>query len=96
MVRVEFVDRDGVSGTVDARLSVEYDGRYDRIEGRVNALRDEYPLADNRDAPRDAFEQLLIELPQRLPVRAARICDADRRDRGEPAVERPGCRQFSE
>lgn len=77
MVRVEFVDRDGVSGVVDTDLLVEYDGSYGEVETHVNAVKHEYRADAEPGAPEEAFEELLIDLPQRLPVREARLSGDD-------------------
>lgn len=73
MVCVEFVDRNGVSGVVDTELTVEYDGTYREVETYVNAVRDEFGADNGQSPPEDAFEELLIDLPQKLPVQEVHI-----------------------
>lgn len=73
MTHLEFVDRRGVSGVVDTELLVEYDGQYGEVETYVNRLRNEYQTVDGPADPEDAFEEILIDLPRKLPVREVRL-----------------------
>lgn len=76
MAYVEFVDRDGVTGTVDEQLRLDYAGERDRIASYVDRLRDEYERRESGSrASKDALQELVIDLPQRFPVREVQMYD---------------------
>lgn len=66
---ISFTDRLGRTGTVTRDLEVRYDGPWrDEVEAYVDYLEREYQTEqDNVDLPLVAHE-LLIVLPEQLPV----------------------------
>ncbi|MFQ3319944.1 MAG: hypothetical protein ACI8UR_002268 [Natronomonas sp.] len=66
---IAFRDANGQVGTVTQELTVRYEGKWAaEVERYVSEVRSDHRGADGEVATAAAFDQLVIELPEKAPI----------------------------